>query len=893
MVTKNLYMFDEGGKELKELLGGKGANLAEMTKIGLPVPYGFILSTEVCRQYMVDNKLSDQVLNEIKVSVEKLEDKTGKKFGDLKNPLLVSVRSGAPVSMPGMMDTVLNLGMNDEVVETVSENFKCERFAYESYSRFIEMFADIVMKVEREKFVKEADKLLAKFEGMNTAEFYRERTKKYKEIYKKELNQDFPQNPLEQMQLSIEAIFKSWNNERAKIYRELHDIDEKMGTAVNVQQMVFGNLNEISGTGVVFTRNPATGENKIYGEYLLQAQGEDIVAGIRTPETIETLKKSLPKIYDEFVLYAKKLENHYRDMQDIEFTIEDGKLYILQTRNGKRSIFSAVRVAVELVKEKLITEEEALLRINPKDVSQILLGSFTKKSIEKAELLGSGLAGSAGVAMGKAILSSEKVNDKDSILVRTETSPDDLRGMSIAMGILTARGGLTSHGAVVARGMGKCCVAGCEQLEIDLDKREFKIGNKKLKEGDYISIDGYSGNIYSGRLTIEEGNVQEDFKTFLEFAKKYKRLGVRMNADTPADVRAGLSFGAEGVGLCRTEHMFFKGERIWAIREMILSEELYEREHALEKILPYQVEDFIEMFSLMGDKPVNIRLLDPPLHEFLPQTKIEIRKMANIIGIPMTEVTERIDKHMEHNPMLGHRGCRLAVTFPEIYEMQVRAIMQAINEVQKTGKNPHVEIMVPIVGDSRELAYVRKKIQGVIDEVETEMKADYSIGTMIELPRACIVADFIATEAEFFSFGTNDLTQTSLGLSRDDTAPLIQEYLRKGIYTKNPFETLDSYGVGGLMKHATTLGRDVNPNLKIGICGEHGGDPDSIKFCNDLGLDYVSCSPYRVPLAIIAAAQCEIRRKKDKTEEITHEAKHEIKHETKQNSEQEIRQAAK
>lgn len=865
-MNKKVYMFSEGNKDQKKLLGGKGANLCEMTNIGLPVPKGFIVTTEACNEFLENNNtISKELLEEVEKSLKNLEELTGKQFGGA-NPLLVSIRSGAPISMPGMMDTVLNLGLNDKTVQYIYEKSKNLRFAYEIYSRFIEMFSDIVTGIPREKFVAVHEEMKNTKTFASEGDFYQALTDEFKKIYKIYNGEDFPQDPKIQLNMAIAAIFNSWNNERAKVYRELNDIDEKMGTAVNVQEMVFGNLNDKSATGVAFSRNPATGENKVFGEYLIQAQGEDIVAGIRTPEPLDDMAITMPKIHDEFINYAKKLENYYRDMQDIEFTIEDGKLYILQTRNGKRSPHSAVKAAVDMVSEGLITKEEAILRINPKDVAILLLGSFNKKSLDKAHYLGNGLAGSAGIAVGKIILRSEDVKDSDSILVRNETSPEDLRGMSIASGILTAKGGLTSHGAVVARSMGKCCVAGCSDLFIDLDKNEVKIGDVILKQGDYISIDGYSGKVYLGKLEIDPADASSNFYTLLEWANEIKRLKVRMNADTPEDCQVGLKFGAQGIGLCRTEHMFFKGERIWAMREMILANSIDERLKALNKLLPYQKQDFIEIFKLMKDKSVNIRLLDPPLHEFLPNTLSDLDTMSRIMHTNVAAIKERVKKLEEHNPMLGHRGCRLAVTYPEIYITQAEAIMEAIIEVKKEGIDPHVEIMIPLVVELKELNFIVNKIEeamkskfgDILDEI------NYCFGTMIELPRACTTADKIAETAAFFSFGTNDLTQTAYGMSRDDSGKFIEEYKEDRIFEKSPFEILDREGVGALMRIAVKLGRATKPDLKIGICGEHGGEPSSIEFCNEIGLNYVSCSPYRVPVAILAAAQSTIKREQHK-----------------------------
>lgn len=856
---KIVYMFPEGDKKMKNLLGGKGANLCEMTNLGLPVPQGFIISTEGCNIF---NQNGDTLTKEIEVEIEsavkRLERETGKELGG-KNPLFVSVRSGAPVSMPGMMDTVLNLGFNDETVEDAGKIFRDRKFAYESYARFIEMFSDIVKRFSRDNFQVIDSELEREFEK-NSLEYSLEKVKRYKKLYLENLKEEFPQNPRIQLRESIEAIFLSWNNERAKVYRQLNDIDENMGTAVNIQRMVFGNLNERSATGVAFSRNPANGENRVFGEYIIHAQGEDIVAGIATPLPLEHMRENMNGIYDEFVGMAKNLETHYKDMQDIEFTVEDGKLFILQTRNGKRSPLAGVKIALDLLDEGMIDEETAILRVDSGDISKLLKGTFNRESLAKAENIGKGLAGSAGVASGKAIFSSDAITGSDCILVRNETSPDDLKGMSIASGILTAKGGLTSHGAVVARGMGKCCVAGCSEMIIDLKRRQFILGGVTIKEGDLISIDGYSGNIYQGGIEIDTGKVDSNFERILKLAIKHKRMGVRMNADTPEDCKVGLRFFAEGIGLCRTEHMFFKEDRIWAVREMILSNNLEEREKALKKIQPYQEEDFYEMMKLLEGRVMNIRLLDPPLHEFLPTTPEDIKKMSEIMKLSLEETENRIKSLEEHNPMLGHRGCRLAVTFPEIYEAQVRAIAGAALRCHKEGIKSEIEIMIPLVSALKELKFVKEKIVRAIQEKVSGEKFEYLVGTMVELPRACVVADELATEAAFFSFGTNDLTQTSFGLSRDDSGKFIEVYKEEGIYEKSPFEVLDEDGVAKLMKIAVSLGRESNPEISIGICGEHGGEAKSIEICEKMGLDYVSCSPFRIPAAILAAAQSYIKK---------------------------------
>ncbi|MGL6115057.1 MAG: pyruvate, phosphate dikinase [Cetobacterium sp.] len=859
-MKQKVFLFSEGNKDMKTLLGGKGANLCEMTNLKLPIPQGFIISTEICKEYLKkQKKLSNSLLNEINLNIRKLEELTGKTLGG-NNPLILSIRSGAPISMPGMMDTILNLGLNDDVVEILSIKYTRE-FAFSIYSRFIEMFSNIVKQIPREKFT-EIEHKLKHNKIAEKNKFYEILTEKYKSLYKKNFQEDFPQNPEEQLIQCILAIFNSWNNNRAKLYRKLNNIDDNMGTAVNIQEMVFGNLNNVSATGVAFTRNPANGENKIFGEFLINAQGEDIVAGIRTPEEIKNMKNIFPKLYSEFINYATILENHYKDMQDIEFTIENEKLFILQTRNGKRSPYAAIKIATDMVKENLISKEQALLRINPKDITILLHGSFNKDSIEKAQILGKGLGGSAGIAVGKIVLRSEDVVDSDTILVRTETSPEDLNGMSIASGILTAKGGLTSHGAVVARSMGKCCVAGCPTLSINLERNEIFLGNNLLKEGDYISIDGYSGNIYLGKLKIDLSEEMKEFYEIIDWAKSIKKLSVRMNADTPEDCIRGLKYFAEGVGLCRTEHMFFKADRIEPVREMILANTSEERRNALNKIKPYQKDDFLQIFKIIKDKPINIRLLDPPLHEFLPNTPKELQKLSKSMKISLAQIKERLQKLEEHNPMLGHRGCRLAITYPEIYITQCEAIIESALEVLKENITVNLEIMIPLISSLEEFNFIKTIIETNLKEKYKEdlNKITYSLGTMIELPRACITANKIAQSAAFFSFGTNDLTQTTFGMSRDDSGKFIEEYKEHNILNKSPFETIDIDGVGYLMKLAINLARETNPNFKIGICGEQGGDPESIDYCHKLNLDYISCSGFKIPIAIIAAAQSQLKK---------------------------------
>lgn len=849
---KNIYLFSEAYGKDRMLLGGKGANLVEMHRIGLPIPMGVIISTNACREYLKENRFSSELKEELKKEIKKLEHSTGKRFNS-EDPLLVSVRSGAPISMPGMMDTILNLGLNEKSLEMLIKKIGNEKFCYNIYQRFIQMFSEIVLGIEKERF----------FEIKKKEIDDKEIIKKYKKLVKDRSGKEFPEDIEEQLFLAVEAIFNSWNNERARIYRKINDIDPNMGTAVVIQHMVFGNYNEISGTGVAFTRDPSNGENRVFGEYLLEAQGEDIVAGIRTPLPLNRLKDQLPNIYEEFLEIAKKLESHYKDMQDIEFTIENGKLYILQTRNGKRSPYAGIKIAVDMVKEGILTEEEAILKVDEKSLPQILSGNFKESDLKGKKLLGKGLPGSAGVAVGRVVLSSERVKEEGSyILVRTETSPEDIKGMSLAKGIVTVKGGATSHGAVVARGMGKCCVTGCEKIEIDKGETFFTIDGVKVKEGEFISVNGYNGEIYLGEVKLDKMVLPNEFEIFLNWCRKYKKLGIRMNADTETDIKVGKRFGAEGVGLCRTEHMFFQGERIWSVREMIVANTKEEREKALEKLFILQKEDFRKILSEMSGMPVNIRLLDPPLHEFLPKKDKEIEKLANLLGKTYKEIEERTKAIKEQNPMLGHRGCRLSVTYPEIYEMQVQGIIEAAIECKKDGKEIEIEIMVPLINSVEEFSYVKKLIEKKIEEIPGAVEIDYKIGTMIELPRACIQADKIGKESQFFSFGTNDLTQTTLGMSRDDSTKFIEEYIEKKILEKDPFQTVDEDGVGELMKIAIKKGKSANEKIKIGVCGEHGGDPKSIHFFNRLGINYVSCSPYRVPIAIVAAAKSAIEEKK-------------------------------
>ncbi|MDE6284472.1 MAG: pyruvate, phosphate dikinase [Bacilli bacterium] len=876
-MEKYVYMFHEGNKDMRELLGGKGANLAEMTNIGLPVPSGFTVTTEACNKYYEDgSKLSDSVIEEIKASMTKLEEKTGKKFGDLENPLLVSVRSGARASMPGMMDTVLNLGMNDEIAEAFAKKIDNKRFVYDSYRRFIQMFADVVKGYSKKKFETIIDELKEE-KGISsdlelTAEDMITLTEKFKKAYKEFAGEEFPQKPFEQLIEAVKAVFRSWNNERAIYYRRLNDIPGSWGTAVNVQEMVYGNSGNNSGTGVAFTRNPATGEKKLFGEYLINAQGEDVVAGVRTPEEIETLKTAMPEVYKEFAEVAERLENHYNDMQDMEFTIENGKLFLLQTRNGKRTATAAVKVAVDLVNEGRISKEDAVLMVDPKQLDALLHPTFSDKSLKESKEIGRGLAASPGAGTGKMYFESKDVikakeRGEDAILVRLETSPEDIEGMNSSKGVLTIRGGMTSHAAVVARGMGICCVSGVSEFVLNENDKTLKTKDGAIyHEGDYISIDGSTGKVYDGQLEMVEASISGDFKTFMSWADDLRKLKIRTNADTPKDAQQAKAFGAEGIGLCRTEHMFFEKNRIFNFRKMICATTVEEREKALELILPYQKEDFVGLFEAMSPYPVIIRYLDPPLHEFLPKTEEEIAELAKDLGKSVNELHEVIDSLKEFNPMMGHRGCRLAVTYPEIAKMQTRAVIEAAIEVSKKGMEIEPEIMIPLIGDINELKYVKNIICEVADALikEAGVKMKYQVGTMIEIPRAALLADEIAKEAEFFSFGTNDLTQLTYGFSRDDAGKFLEAYYSKGIFESDPFARLDQNGVGKLVAIATEKSREVNKNISLGICGEHGGDPSSIEFCNSLGFSYVSCSPFRVPIARLAAAQASIREKANK-----------------------------
>lgn len=871
METKYVYSFSEGSKEMKSLLGGKGANLAEMTKIGLPVPQGFTITTDACNDYYDNEKtIRAEIVAEIEKHLAELEELQGKKLGCTKNPLLVSVRSGAVFSMPGMMDTILNLGLNDNSVLGLADATQNERFAYDSYRRFIQMFSDVAMEVPKYKFENVLDRVKEekgyKFDTDLTTEDLKGIVEEFKAIYKKEVKTDFPQDPKEQLMLAIEAVFRSWNNPRAIVYRKLNDISHKLGTAVNIQSMVFGNMGETSGTGVAFTRNPATGENKLFGEYLINAQGEDVVAGIRTPQDISTLQNVMPEIYDQFVKVTQILENHYKDMQDIEFTIENEKLFILQTRNGKRTAKAAINVAVDLVEAGIIDKKEAIMRVEPNQLDQLLHPTFEDKALKEATLLAKGLPASPGAACGKVYFNADDVvatveGGEKVLLVRQETSPEDIEGMVKAEGILTARGGMTSHAAVVARGMGKCCVAGCGEIKVDEAAKEIRAGELTIKEGDFLSIDGSTGKVYLGEVKQSPVEVTGNFEKLMNWVDETKQMMVRTNADNPRDAKAAVEFGAEGIGLCRTEHMFFEEDRIPAVREMILSKDVEQREKALAKILPMQRQDFLEIFEVMEGKPVNIRLLDPPLHEFLPQDDETIAELAASMGIDEAEIRKRIVDLEEFNPMLGHRGCRLAVTYPEICVMQARAIIEGAIEAINKGVEVHPEIMVPLVGEVNELKLIRGMIEETAEKVMEEkgVKVDYTVGTMIEIPRACLTADEIAEVADFFSFGTNDLTQMGFGYSRDDAGKFLGEYVDKEILEKDPFQVLDQKGIGKLVQMGAKLGRSVKPELKLGICGEHGGEPSSVEFCYNTGLNYVSCSPYRVPIARLAAAQASIK----------------------------------
>ena len=867
-----VYSFNEGSKEMRDILGGKGANLAEMTKIGLPVPFGFTVSTEACNRYYAEDKeISPEIVDEIKEKLKELEQVTGKKLGDAKNPLLVSVRSGAVISMPGMMDTILNLGLNDETVEGLAKLTDNQRFAYDSYRRFIQMFSDVVMEIPKSKFDKVFDEkkaaVGAEFDVDLKADDLKDIIVGFKKIYKEELGKDFPQKPEEQLLEAVKAVFRSWNTERAILYRKLNDISDDLGTAVNVQSMVFGNMGDTSGTGVAFTRSAVDGNKEIFGEFLVNAQGEDVVAGIRTPKPIAEMADAFPEVYKDFERIAQILEKHYKDMQDMEFTVENNKLFMLQTRNGKRTAAAAIKIAVDMVEEGLIDERDAVSRIEPAQIDQLLHPTFDPEAEKNAKDIAKGLPASPGAACGKIYFHAADAveaanNGEKVVLVRQETSPEDLAGMVVAQGILTARGGMTSHAAVVARGMGKCCVAGCSGINVDEQNLKMTVQGNTYKEGDYISINGSTGVVYEGQVDTVTPELKGDFETIMKWADQIRRMRVRANADNPRDAKQALDFGAEGIGLCRTEHMFFEDERIPAIRQMILAETEEERRTALAKLLPYQKGDFKGIYEVMEERPVTIRLLDPPLHEFLPHTEKETKELAEQTGISYEKLSHKAAELHEFNPMLGHRGCRLAVSFPEIAEMQTEAIIRAAIEVSKE-KNINIvpEIMIPLVIDRAETANVKATIVETADKIikEAGIEMKYMVGTMIEMPRAAITADEIAEEAEFFSFGTNDLTQLTYGFSRDDTGDLIKEYVEKKVLPEDPFQSLDQKGVGSLVKMAVELGKKTRPNIKLGICGEHGGNPKSIEFCHRVGLSYVSCSPFRVPIARLSAAQAAIK----------------------------------
>ena len=874
-MNKRVYKFEEGSASQRNLLGGKGANLAEMTNLGMPVPPGFTISTEACTDYYNDGKtISEETTKQIFDALSWLEGVRGKKFGDMEDPLLVSVRSGAPVSMPGMMDTILNLGLNDESVKGFARKTGNPRFAYDSYRRFIQMFSDVVMGQPKTLF----DAILEDVKKKNgavydtelTAEGLQEVIAKYKELYRKQQGEEFPQDPKVQLMEAIKAVFRSWDNPRANSYRRMYDIPYELGTAVNVQSMVFGNMGNTSGTGVAFTRNPATGAKGIFGEYLINAQGEDVVAGIRTPQPITKLANDLPECYKQFMELANNLEQHYRDMQDMEFTIEEGKLYFLQTRNGKRTAQAAIQIACDLVDEGMIDEKTAVTRIEPQSLDQLLHPGFDPAKLKLAREIGQALPASPGAAAGRVYFNAEDAVAAHAagsrvILVRQETSPEDIDGMHAAAGVLTMRGGMTSHAAVVARGMGTCCVSGCGDMHVHEAEKYFELGGHEIHEGDYISLDGSTGKIYLGDIPTVEAVITGNFQRIMDWADKYRKLQVRTNADTPADAQNAVRLGAEGIGLCRTEHMFFNPERIPKIRKMILSDTTEEREAALNELIPFQKEDFKGIYKAMEGRPVTIRFLDPPLHEFVPTTEPEIKQLADDMGLTVAEVRKRCDDLHEFNPMMGHRGCRLSVTFPEIARMQTRAVIEAAIEVhEEDGYNIEPEIMVPLVGDVKELAFVKKTIIETAEKVKAERKSDirYHIGTMIEIPRAALMADQIAKEAEFFSFGTNDLTQMTFGFSRDDAGKFLQDYYKSKIFEQDPFAHLDQNGVGQLIQIAVEKGRATRPDIHLGICGEHGGDPASIEFCDKVGLTYVSCSPFRVPIARLAAAQAAIKHGK-------------------------------
>ena len=876
MSQKYVYLFQEGNGSMRELLGGKGANLAEMTSLGMPVPYGFTVSTEACTRYYDDGrKIGGDIEEQIYAGLAELEKQAGKTFGDFDNPLLVSVRSGARASMPGMMDTILNLGLNDTVVEGLAKKTGNPRFAYDSYRRFIQMFSDVVMELSKKDFEKIIDEMKEEKGIQLDTEFDADDMKRmasrFKAYYKEQKGEDFPSDPKVQLMEAVKAVFRSWDNPRANYYRRMNDIPYSWGTAVNVQMMVFGNTGPNSGTGVAFTRNAATGEKKLFGEYLINAQGEDVVAGIRTPSPIATLEKDMPEVYKQFVEVADRLEKHYRDMQDMEFTIEDGKLFMLQTRNGKRTAAAALKIAVDLVDEGMIDEEEAVLRVEPKQLDSLLHPQFDAAALKKASPIGKGLPASPGAACGRVVFTADDAKEwaergEKVILVRLETSPEDIEGMDVSQGILTVRGGMTSHAAVVARGMGTCCVSGCGEIQIDEDARRFTLGGQTVKEGDYISLDGSTGNIYGEAIATVEASISGDFGRYMGWADKARRLKVRTNADNPRDAAQAVKFGAEGIGLCRTEHMFFDADRIRSMREMIVAKDAEARKRALAKLLPYQQGDFEAMYEVLEGRPMTVRYLDPPLHEFLPTKEEDIAEIAAELSITVEELKGVIASLHEFNPMMGHRGCRLAVTYPEIAEMQTTAVINAAIHVNQKHPDWHIvpEIMIPLVGEVKELKFVKDIVTSTADRLiaEADVKMEYHVGTMIEIPRAAVTADQIATEAEFFSFGTNDLTQMTFGFSRDDAGKFLDAYYDAKIYESDPFAKLDQAGVGALVKMAAEKGRATRPDIKLGICGEHGGDPSSVEFCHNIGLNYVSCSPFRVPIARLAAAQAAIKEKR-------------------------------
>ena len=876
-MTKYVYAFKEGNADMRNLLGGKGANLAEMTNIGLPVPQGFTITTEACTKYYEDGKeINSEIQEQINEYISLMEKETGKKFGDKENPLLVSVRSGARASMPGMMDTILNLGLNEEVVEVLAKKSNNPRWAWDCYRRFIQMYSDVVMEVGKKYFEELIDKMKTekkvKQDVELTADDLKELANQFKAEYKEKIGKDFPSDPKEQLMGAIKAVFRSWDNPRANVYRRDNDIPYSWGTAVNVQSMAFGNMGDDCGTGVAFTRDPATGEKGLFGEFLTNAQGEDVVAGVRTPMKIAEMEQKFPEAFKQFKDVCKTLEEHYRDMQDMEFTVEHGKLYMLQTRNGKRTARAALKIACDLVDEGMRTEEEAVLMIDPRNLDTLLHPQFDAKALKEAKPIGKGLGASPGAACGEIVFTAEdaekwKAKKKKCVLVRLETSPEDITGMKAAQGILTVRGGMTSHAAVVARGMGSCCVSGCGDIKMDEANKKFELGGKVFKEGDVISIDGTTGNIYDGEIKTVDATIAGEFGRVMAWADKYRKLGVRTNADTPKDTMKAVELGAEGIGLCRTEHMFFDEERIFNLRRMILSETVEDREKYLNLLIPYQKSDFKAMYKALEGKPMTVRYIDPPLHEFAPKTEKEMKDLAEAMGMTLEHIKEVCDELHEFNPMMGHRGCRLAVTYPEIAKMQTRALMEAAIEVkEEDGYDIVPEIMIPLVGEKKELKFVKDIVIEVAEQVKKEKGSDmeYHIGTMIEIPRAALLADEIAEEAEFFSFGTNDLTQMTFGFSRDDAGKFLGSYYENKIYEQDPFAKLDQHGVGKLVKMAVDLGKKTRPNIKLGICGEHGGDPQSVEFCHNIGLTYVSCSPFRVPIARLAAAQAAIKAKNNK-----------------------------